>query len=166
MGLIYILFEQTKRQLLFVLPPHGSQKFGHFACAYTLELSLDRQRVDGTLDAADAFVFLMTDEENELDFPFRCVFCTNTSSFLCVPKLGIAAIQPLEQVVSLGVDDCRVVSRFVVCLCLEQRQSIITHMTVATIHSIIRTSSTGFASSTTQLQSLHHVCLIHCHFPF
>lgn len=166
--------EHLNSVLLFVRPSHRSQEIGHFACGHTLELSLDGQRIDGTLDAADTLSILITNEKNELDFPFRCIqsfhFLVLVRVFhVCTLRILVPVdIKPLEQIVSLGEDESLVIGRLFICLfiCLEQSQSIVTHMTVAIAHTIIRASSTGFASSTAQRQGFHHIFLIHCYFPF
>lgn len=164
-GYRFRLSEHPNSVLRFVSPSHRGQELGHFACGHTLELSLDGKRIDGALDAADALLILISNKKNELDLSFLCI---QSFHFRAPRILVFVDIKPLEKVVSLGEDEGFVICRFFVCLsiCLKQSQSIITHMTVTTAHTIIRASSTGFTSSAAQRQSLHHICLIHCHFPF
>ncbi|MDY4577876.1 MAG: hypothetical protein SO471_07920 [Anaerobutyricum hallii] len=163
MNLPFALRKHATVDFLLVCPPHRLEQFAHFSSRHTLELTLDGQRINRTLDAADTLAILMTDEENELHITVFGVHLTNTQSLFSSTvstELSVVALQPRHQIGVLGVDDSRVVSVSGV-VGLKQRQGIITHTTVTTAHSVIRAFSTSCAPSTAQRQGLHHIILIH-----
>nr|DAW66113.1 MAG TPA: hypothetical protein [Caudoviricetes sp.] len=138
-GYRFRLSEHPNSVLRFVSPSHKGQELGHFACGYALELSLDGQRIDRALDATDALSILKTNKENELDLSFPCI--------ILLIGQGRLAPEVLDQIISLGEDDGLMIVRLFVCL--DQSQSIITHMTPTGSFIEIRALRAGFYSSTT-----------------
>lgn len=147
-GYRFRLPEHPNSVFCLVSPSHRGQELTHFACGHTLELSLDGKRIDGALDAADALLILISNKKNELDLSFLCI----QSFHVRAPRtLVFVDIKPLEKVVSLGEDEGFVICRLFVCLfiCLEQSQSIVTHMTTTGSFIEIGALMAGFYSSTT-----------------
>nr|DAU51597.1 MAG TPA: hypothetical protein [Caudoviricetes sp.] len=169
-GYRFRLSEHLNSVLFFVSPSHRSQELGHFACGHALELSLDGQRIDGTLDAADTLSILITNEKNELDFPFRCIqsfhFLVLVRVFhVCTLRILVPVdIKPLEQIVSLGEDESLVIGRLFVCL--EQRNGILIEAIGTASDIRVRASRAISFSFFANFQSFDNICLIHCHFPF
>jgi hypothetical protein len=70
-----------------------------------LELSLDRQRVDRAFDFAEASVALITEHEDELDFPFPSIVCLGALRNIATElQIDLVGVQEIFQISLFGED--------------------------------------------------------------
>jgi hypothetical protein len=164
----------VKRRVEFNLmaeaPAHGHNQSAHISGSSSFKLALNGQRIDGTLDAAVTLAIFMANKNNELNDTLLSIMFFGSYEVFGIlhvavnNELSAVRIEPLAQVVVLGVDISGVISGFGVMLRLriEQSNSIVVHTSITALHTIVRTLLTAHTIDTTaDSQSLHNFLLIH-----
>ena len=143
-----LIKRRVEFNLMAKAPAHGHNQSAHISGSSSFKLALNGQRIDGTLDAAVTLASFMANKDNELNDTLLSIMCFGSYEVFGIlhvavnNELGAVRIEPLAQVVVLGVDISGVICGFGV-IRFEQSQSILIPHHIAVVHMLIRATCTS-----------------------
>jgi hypothetical protein len=117
-----------------------------------IELSPDRQRIDGAFNATDALVIIISHKKSELDITLLSIASTRIFKVAINNKLGAISIEPLAQVITLCENQSILINGLISCS-VKQSDSIFGKSSITSFKPIIRTTCTPRSGA--QLQSFY-----------